>query len=656
MHPSLAVERLKQSNLRAQVLAFAGLVLFLITLAWLYSFAEGLQWGFDDALNLSGLANVSDHAGLLNFISGGVAGPTGRPVSLLAFIPDYQHWPNNPMGFVYGSLVWHGLNVALVFLVVYRLIPLSKALKGVSPLSGALLVACIWGALAVHVSGILMPVQRMTHISAFFSLVTIVLYLFWRGLPIGRAFHFRGVLLLFIAGTSFILSVYAKENGVVTVTYIALIELLLLSSAHQPIKKTWWKLLVYIALLAVPAAMLIMFRGSWMALFDDAPVYRRDFDHEQRLATQAVILWEYVRAIALPKVSSMGPYHDGHAIYSWGGILPWVSVLAWLAVIVTSAALAKKYLIGKVLLFSLLFFLAGHQVESSIVLLELYFEHRNYLPTIGGVLLLVVVLFKLKRMLGSPMVPAVVLIAIMALNLFSVQQMASIWGNPLAAAELWYREHPGSGRAVQMLAREYHEHGFLDAGIRVLDEFVEEGSQGRLDVAVQAVNLACYIEREDALEKRFEGLGAHIANLSNVSGISTSLGAFGNTIRRGQCTGISVPVYQRLLLELLESKRVANSQPILHHVYFELALTYEYMEQNDDYIHYMQKSYRAYPSLTIAQKIAAELFRLRELDKAIAWLDEAIEFAPDGFQGSIWSRTLGSMRSALINIKTATGG
>ncbi|MEP3561969.1 MAG: hypothetical protein ABJM19_04775 [Marinobacter sp.] len=656
MSPSLAVERLKWSSLRAQVSAFAGLVLFGIALVWLYSFAIGLQWGFDDALNLSGLSAVSDHVGFLNFISGGVAGPTGRPVSLLAFIPDYQHWPNNPMGFVYGSLIWHGLNVALVFLVVFRLIPLSKTLKDVSPLSGALLVACIWGGLAVHASGILMPVQRMTHISAFFSLVCIALYLFWRGLPIDKAFHFRGVLLLFFSGTSFILSVYAKENGVVTVTYIALIELLLLSSSPRPVAKTWWKVLVYIALLAVPAAMLIMFQGSWMALFDDAPVYRRDFDHEQRLATQAVILWEYVRTIALPRVSSMGPYHDGHAIYGWGSILTWGAVLAWLVVIAISAVLAKKYRTGKVLLFSVLFFLAGHQIESSIILLELYFEHRNYMPALGGALLCVVVLFKLKKMLGSPIVPAVVLVAIMTLNLFSVQQVASIWGNPLAAAELWYREHPGSSRAVQMLAREYQKHGFLDAGVRVLDEFVEEGSEGRLDVAIQAVNLACYIESEETLEKRFEGLAVHIANLSNVSGISTSLGAFGNTVRRGQCVGISTPVYQRFLFELLESKRVANSKPILHHVYFELALTYEYTDQNDEYIHYMQESYRAYPSLTIAQKIAAELFQLRELDKAIAWLDEAIGYAPEGFQGSIWLRTLGSMRNALIDIKAATGG
>ena len=53
--------------------------------------------------------------------------------------------------------------------------------------------------------------------------------------------------------------------------------------------------------------------------------------------------------------------------------------------------------------YGILFFLAGHALESSIFPLEIYFEHRNYLPAVGLALALVSGLMQLERtMLQTP--------------------------------------------------------------------------------------------------------------------------------------------------------------------------------------------------------------------------------------------------------------
>lgn len=83
-------------TLRAQVCAVLALGGALAVLFALYGSAQGLTWQFDDRLNLSPLADVSTHDALLAYLTAGAAGPTGRPISLLAFLPDYVHWPNHP--------------------------------------------------------------------------------------------------------------------------------------------------------------------------------------------------------------------------------------------------------------------------------------------------------------------------------------------------------------------------------------------------------------------------------------------------------------------------------------------------------------------------------------------------------------------------------
>ena len=89
---------------------------------------------FDDFPNLSVLGNIGDtdiYHRIVRFTLTGISGPTGRPVSLLSFMINDTAWPTSAWSFKYTNLMFHLLNGALVFLLIYKLfrivgIPESK--------------------------------------------------------------------------------------------------------------------------------------------------------------------------------------------------------------------------------------------------------------------------------------------------------------------------------------------------------------------------------------------------------------------------------------------------------------------------------------------------------------------------------------------------
>ena len=57
-----------------------------------------------------------------------------------------------------------------------------------------------------------------------------------------------------------------------------------------------------------------------------------------------------------------------------------LALIAWITVLLTSVYLRNR---TPLLLFGVLFFIVGHSMESSFLALEMVYEHRNYLPSMG---------------------------------------------------------------------------------------------------------------------------------------------------------------------------------------------------------------------------------------------------------------------------------
>ena len=630
-------------------------------LLWAYGFARGLTWQFDDRINLSGLGGLSSRTGLLDFVLGGVAGPAGRPLSLLSFLPNYADWPGNPWGVVRGNLLLHilnGLMALLLFAQLWRACPDDAGNRGSlpeSPVVWAAVAAALWMVLAIHATAILMPVQRMTLVSAFFVLATLWLFVAMRRRLAGASgvLSLLGISLLVGLGTG--LAVLGKESGALAVSLVAVLETLWLRHLASPGPRRLWRLWVLLAWLAVPLVLVLQYGvRQWDGLINTYTYYR-PFSLGQRLATEPVILWEYVRQIVVPRPALLGPFHDGHAIYDWAMWQPWVALLAWVALVVGLMRWARAGgLAARVLLLAVVFYLVSHQIESTFVALELYFEHRNYVGTLGMALAVAVLLRRLWLYPGRGHRVTVGGILALALSwqLFSVQQVASAFGNPMLGAELWHRYHPQSARAAQTLAWQLGINGFAEAALGIVDEFADADPQ-QVGVRIQALTQSCMLYKNSPADhqRRLQLAQQGVRTLRYTSGLVTGLRELGPMIRNDECSGIDMQDYLAFLRTAESNTAVQRSPAILHHISFELAETASRLGMGNEAIRYAKQAFYALPSIGAAERAAGWMFQEEELDEAIAWTDEVVKYAPRGVAEIAWRERFGSMKAAFVSIR-----
>ncbi len=94
-------------------------LILLITIAVYYSGLPSGFWG-DDFINLYGLDFIH-RDGMMNYIFSGIAGPSGRPLSLFSFALQYPEWPVNSLPFKVVNLIIHLMNGVLIYLICHNL-------------------------------------------------------------------------------------------------------------------------------------------------------------------------------------------------------------------------------------------------------------------------------------------------------------------------------------------------------------------------------------------------------------------------------------------------------------------------------------------------------------------------------------------------------
>jgi protein O-mannosyl-transferase len=535
--------------------ALAVLILLAGLLATWFAYSQGLgaSLQFDDHHNLGGLANVHDATTAFQFVSSGSAGPLGRPLALGSFIPQAYAWPSAPEVFLHTNILLHLLNGVLVTWLLYLLGCARK-----QPEQKAALIAVgagtIWLLIPLLASSSLLIVQRMTTLSAAFTLLGAVGYMYAR-----QSSDRRPVLALLgmtvALGGGAVLAALAKENGVLLFVFILAVEFALLDRPENIPRGLWrgW----FSAVLIAPTITLAIYLASLLP-YSESLVLRRDFTGVERLITQAGILWKYLYLAFLPNIPSLGPFQDDHQVQrSLLDPLTILAVVGWLLTISAAIALRRK---APLFAFAVAWYLAGHLLESTTVSLELYFEHRNYLPLIGPIYALVGSLAELGRARRRlALIGAAAYAAILGSVLFSI---TSLWGSPDVAAEMWQIYKPQSTRATQHLAMALERQGFPSAARRLLARHVEANPDARA-VKLQMLTITCQLEprsdqgetidvlEEELLEARFDY--SHLAALHQLYQLA----------RSQHCPNIPVSAIHQLGDSLLKNPRF--NIPIVQH-------------------------------------------------------------------------------------------
>ncbi|HXI15661.1 MAG TPA: hypothetical protein VNM48_04755 [Chloroflexota bacterium] len=368
-----------------------------------------------------------------------------RPVAMASFALTSWAFGDSTFSFKLGNLIVHLACGVLGWLVLVRAMKRDDRLGPDAELLAAL-VAALWLLHPLHVSTVLYAVQRMAQLATLFTLAAVWVYLVARQQLIdGRNRQAR--LNLFVGfPVLLLLGVLSKQNAAVAPALCLVLELACFGAGTRPGRslKVFFSLFLLLPMLAV-AALLTFAPGKLLATYAEW-----DFTLWERLLTQPRVLLDYIGMLLFPRGPMMGLYTDdfvvSHGLFSPPSTLP--ALLALTGISIAAIALRKR---APGVFGGWFFFLVAHSIESGFLPLEMYYEHRNYLPSLGllwAVFGLVALVPGFRTNVLSPrrlglLAAGGVLLVLCAATLGRVL----VWRDLGTIAQLGVQAHPDSMRA-----------------------------------------------------------------------------------------------------------------------------------------------------------------------------------------------------------------
>ena len=363
----------------------------------------------------------------------------------------------------------------------------------------ALLATVLWALHPIQTQAVTYIVQRMTSMSALFYALGLYFYLKGRARPSSP----HSIVFFVATGLSFALAFGSKENAITFPLSLLLIELILFrqTGGDRLHKRFLW---------AGAGIILVVFGLGYVFVGTDLLAFLNEYEDrpftlQQRLMTQPRVILLYLTQIVYPIPNRLSVVHD--VVTSKSLWQPWTTLPAILLVFSMIASGVLQLKKRPLLALGVLFFFINHVVESSIIPLEMAFEHRNYLPTIflfcpvaAGIKQLMDY-YQNKNLLMYGMMAGFVALLIIGFGLGTYSRNMSwitektLWGDVLV-------KYPGIARPYQQLAVYYKGKGDLKTASALYKKAMTlKDPRPRQSRALSLNNLAIMLQETGAFEK-----------------------------------------------------------------------------------------------------------------------------------------------------------
>ena len=364
--------------------------LLVIVISICYGHTLNHSFQFDDHPNIlekrallpEKLSWVEIKPSLYNYDEGVPGRKIHRPVARFSFAINYYFNRFDVRGYHITNILIHILSSIILYFLFKTVLSISTRIIGSSDsrynipspsiADIALLGSILWAIHPINTQAVTYIVQRMASLAALFFFISLLLYFHFR---LSNSWAKKALYLSFCL-FFWLVAVFTKENTITLPLSIILFEILFFPKNRRTIR---YISILTILFAAISVIAFLIQRGNiyqYLSLLYD----NRPFTMIERVLTETRILVKYILLLLNPTDKFLSLESD---IQVSKGILNPISTLfsiLFLFLINIAAILFRK----KVPLFSLaiLFFLVNHLVESTFIGLELYFEHRNYLPSI----------------------------------------------------------------------------------------------------------------------------------------------------------------------------------------------------------------------------------------------------------------------------------
>jgi tetratricopeptide (TPR) repeat protein len=413
---------------------------------------------FDDTPNILENSHIRlDRLALGGLMDAAFRSPTSnRPVANLSLALNYYLNGYNVVGYRVVNIVIHIITGWLLFLLtkLTLLTPYMQSRRYKTAAWIPLATALIWLVHPIQTQAVAYVVQRMTSMATLFYILSMVFYVRWRLTSADRE---KPVLL---AGCilSGIMALGTKEIAVTLPFFILLYEWYF----FQDLNSAWLRRhgMIVAGLVLLMAALALVYLGTDPIGRVLAGFRHRQFTPAQRLLTQFRVVVFYISLLAWPHPSRLNLDHDMALSQSLFNPLTTLLSVVLVAGLVGLAVLTAKK--QRLVSFAIFWFFGNLLLESSVLGLELVFEHRLYLPSAFVFFAVVTLAFEhisSKRFLVGLFATA------LAICCFWTYQRNAVWGDEVALWQDCVAKSPEKARPHNNLAQVLVERDLIEAAI-----------------------------------------------------------------------------------------------------------------------------------------------------------------------------------------------
>lgn len=371
--------------------------------------------------------------------------PATRPVANISFALNYYLHGYAVQGYHLVNILIHLCTGLLLYWLVLVTLPLLPSRQRWRPVADsdqpyqwlAFFAALLWLLHPLQSQSVAYLVQRMNSLAALFYLLSLLLYVKGRL----QAHRTRSLLLFGASLVAGLLALGSKETSATLPFFILLYEWYFL----QDLKTDWLRR--NLPLLAGVAGVLVLlglfFLGAEPLTNILAGYGGREFTLPQRLLTELRVVFFYLGLLLFPAPGRLNLDHD--VLVSTSLLQPPTTLLAAMGLVALLGLAGWSARKHRLLSFAIFWFLGNLVIESSVIGLELVFEHRLYLP---AMFLFVVVVVEVGRRLPVRLLKAGVALAVVLalLSGYWTMERNRVWHDRISLWSDCAEKSPGKAR------------------------------------------------------------------------------------------------------------------------------------------------------------------------------------------------------------------
>jgi len=439
------------------MLLFMAILVFLV-----YSNTIEGPFVLDDKPNIQDNPHIRLTKLTLEGITGaGIESPaSSRPVANISFALNYYFDRYNVVGYHLVNILIHiTAGILLYFFVKTTLrIPTLHSRYG-SHRWIPFFTSCIWLVHPIQTQSVTYIVQRMNSMAAMFYVLSFLLY------AKGRLAGGKRKKWALFAGCMFagVLALGSKQTAATLPFFIFLYEWYF----FQDLSWTWLKRHCwnFAAVLIVLALVVFMYLGLHPLETILSSYDHRDFTLTERVATQFRVVIFYISLLIFPHPSRLNLDYDfalSHSLFQpITTLFSMVSITGFMGLALYTATK------NRLLSFCILWFSGNLVIESSVVGLEMIFEHRVYLPSMLVSLMVVTLAYRHTK--HKSLIASALCLIVVTSSVWTYQRN-SVWSDDVALWRDCVEKSPNKDRPHNNLGNALAKQGDLNEAIHHYSE------------------------------------------------------------------------------------------------------------------------------------------------------------------------------------------